>query len=116
MEVERSARRRAGAVLFAGAILFVALFVRLFEIQVLGHEHYTSIRNRQSLTHQSLVHVRGRIYDRNGDLMALSVPVPSVFADPQKVPANAAGVRTGQPGPRFPRGEGALGGPEGPHA
>ncbi len=80
--MEQGPRRRAAIVgAFLGA-LFFALFVRLYQLQVLGHE---DARDRRDAQVRGLVRVetsRGEIVDRRGNLLACSVPVESVWADP----------------------------------
>ena len=50
----------------------------------------TATANKQYTAWQTLIPQRGRIYDRNGRLLALSVLTPSVYANPRHVSNPAA--------------------------
>jgi len=68
---------------------FVVLAGRALYLQVLDNEflqHEGALRYARSL---ELSAHRGRITDRNGELLAISTPVESVFASPQDVSMNA---------------------------
>lgn len=47
-------------------VLFGAVFLRLFQIQVLSHEEYTAKTESYNTVTQSSSTPRGEIYDRNG--------------------------------------------------
>jgi len=69
---------------------FVVLSARALYLQVLDNEflqHEGALRYARSL---ELSAHRGRITDRNGELLAISTPVESVFASPQDVRMSAA--------------------------
>jgi cell division protein FtsI (penicillin-binding protein 3) len=69
---------------------FVVLVARALYLQVLDNEflqHEGALRYARSL---ELSAHRGRITDRNGELLAISTPVESVFASPQDVRMSAA--------------------------
>jgi len=69
---------------------FVVLVGRALYLQVLDSEflqHEGAMRYARSL---ELSAHRGRITDRNGELLAISTPVESVFASPQDVGMSAA--------------------------
>ncbi len=69
---------------------FVVLVGRALYLQVLDSEflqHEGAMRYARSL---ELSAHRGRITDRNGELLAISTPVESVFASPQDVRMSAA--------------------------
>jgi cell division protein FtsI (penicillin-binding protein 3) len=63
-------------------IAFLALAGRLVQIQSLSGDRYSSLGARQVTTVQQLLAVRGAIYDRNGEVLAISVPRSQVIADP----------------------------------
>lgn len=63
-------------------LLVLALMVlRLVDLQVLRHHQYQHDANRQLRQTISLPAVRGGIYDRNGAVLAMSVPTKEVIAD-----------------------------------
>ena len=71
------------------ALLFLVVFaiigVRAWFLQVLSSPELTDALDRQHKTSIVLSPKRGTIYDRNGDELAISVPVESVFARPRKI-------------------------------
>lgn len=80
--MDQGPRRRAG---IAGAILcaiFFALLVRLYQVQVLGHEDARDRRDAQGRGATTIVTGRGYISDKNGNILACSVPMESVWANP----------------------------------
>ena len=63
-------------------IVFVALATRLVQIQEFSGSRYSSLASGQVTTVQQLPAVRGGIYDRNGEVLAITVPRSAVVADP----------------------------------
>lgn len=66
-------------------ILFIALFSRAFQLQVLSGQKLKSMAQRQHRTVLYLQPERGVIYDRNGEKLAASILADSVCADPSRV-------------------------------
>lgn len=58
---------------FCGLIL-LALFSRLFYLQVIAHEHFTTLSEDNRVKLQAIAPNRGLIYDRNGILLADNLP------------------------------------------
>jgi cell division protein FtsI (penicillin-binding protein 3) len=58
---------------------------RLFEIQVVRAEELADKGLSQRLVTREMAPQRGKIYDRNGNLLAMTVESESLFADPQAV-------------------------------
>ncbi len=58
---------------------------RLYNLQVIGYEHFTDKAQRQQERTIHLNPKRGTIYDRNGRELAVSVDVASVYAVPSKI-------------------------------
>jgi cell division protein FtsI (penicillin-binding protein 3) len=77
-------------------LCFIAAFglitVRAFQLQVLGQEEWQRRAERQHQKVIPLTPQRGTIFDRNGEELALSLEVDSIFVEPQKIadPAGAA--------------------------
>ena len=69
-------------VLFLGFILVGA---RMFQLQVLQKEQLYKLASRQQHVQIPLVPKRGTIYDRQGNELAVSIEVDSVYADPRKI-------------------------------
>lgn len=71
-----------------GFILFwlIAICVRLFWLQVVDYGDFTQRATRQQQRSIEVSPARGNIYDRNGNELAMSVNVDSVFAVPSEIP------------------------------
>ena len=85
MDDEDRIRRRVIVVAVLIGIGFVIIVGRLFDLQVLRAEEFTKLANRQ---HQKTLTVqagRGAMYDRNGNILAINMDVPSVFGAPKYV-------------------------------
>jgi cell division protein FtsI (penicillin-binding protein 3) len=63
------------------ALAFVALGVRLFFIQVVDHAHYAKLSVGQVHVKLTTTALRAGIYDRNGQILAVSRPTSLVIAD-----------------------------------
>ena len=75
-----------GPWIVAAAILwFVALGGRLWWLQVERHDHYEKKAAQQHQRILDLEPPRGTIHDARGRVLAVSVDVDSVFADPQEI-------------------------------
>jgi cell division protein FtsI (penicillin-binding protein 3) len=72
------------------ALAFVGLAGRAAWIQVFGNEFYRKQGEVRFARTLELPANRGRIFDRNGLLLATSVPVPSVWAIPEDVERDKA--------------------------
>lgn len=64
---------------------FVLIVGRMFQLQVLKKEELYKLAARQQSSQIPLVPKRGTIYDRNGNELAVSIEVDSVYADSKKV-------------------------------
>lgn len=69
----------------AAALWFAALGARLYWLQVEKHDHYAKKAAQQHQRVLDLEPPRGTIYDARGRVLAVSVDVESVAADPQAV-------------------------------
>lgn len=87
-------RRRAGVLCAAFAAVFFGLVLRLWSLQIAGHEEAARARHRQASGWQAYEAPRGEIRDARGEILAVSVPVVSVWADPSAIddPVAAAGL------------------------
>jgi cell division protein FtsI (penicillin-binding protein 3) len=63
------------------ALAFVALGVRLFFIQVVDHAHYAKLSVAQVRVNLTTTALRAGIYDRDGQILAVSRPTSLVIAD-----------------------------------
>jgi penicillin-binding protein 2 len=55
-------------------LILVALFSRLFYLQVIAHDHFTTLSEDNRVKLQAIAPNRGLIYDRNGILLADNLP------------------------------------------
>jgi penicillin-binding protein 2 len=61
------------AVIFT-LILFGFLIVRLFYLQIVNHDHFTTLSQNNRVSVQAIPPTRGLIYDRNGIILAENLP------------------------------------------
>ncbi|HEX9737290.1 MAG TPA: penicillin-binding protein [Thermoanaerobaculia bacterium] len=69
---------------------FLALGARLYQLQVVRHDHFRERAERQQNRVVELTPPRGTIFDRRGHELAVSVEVRSVAADPTLIADPAA--------------------------
>ncbi len=90
ISTDKSMHGRAGGLFVVMAVAFIGLSVRLFTVQVWANERYEKWRDDQSAAVVDVRAVRGPICCRRGEYVAISVPVPSIFAVPKQVRDPAA--------------------------
>ncbi|MCF6157576.1 MAG: penicillin-binding protein 2 [wastewater metagenome] len=66
-------------------ILFISLAVRLGNIQLMNHDKYIKLAKAQQYKKITLPARRGPILDRNGNVLAESLQVGSISADPAEI-------------------------------
>ncbi len=76
---------RLGLIVFIVVAAWIGMGYRLFDIQVVKAEELAEQGLNQRLETREMAPQRGKIYDRNGDLLALTVESQSLFADPSQV-------------------------------
>lgn len=77
-----------GRVIVAGILLILlslGIIGRLFYLQVLSHEHFTTLSKNNRIRIEPIPPVRGLIYDRNGVLLAENLPSFSLELIPEQV-------------------------------
>jgi len=67
------------------ALLMCALMVRLAWIQIINHDEYTLMAEEQQTSDTTLEAKRGTIYDRNGNVLAISNTCYNLYARPSKL-------------------------------
>lgn len=77
--------RRSLAFKVVLGLLLLAVVGKLVDLQVLGDDRFVSVGEEQRLRTVRLDASRGRILDREGNDLALSVLRPSIFADPSQI-------------------------------
>jgi cell division protein FtsI (penicillin-binding protein 3) len=90
MPADRQKRIDAGKARMAIIVVVViaswlGMGYRLFEIQVVRAEELAEKGLSQRLVTQEMAPQRGKIYDRNGNLLAMTVEAKSLFAVPDQV-------------------------------
>jgi penicillin-binding protein 2 len=75
---------RALAALVCVGILMGVVVVRLVYLQIIGHEHYSTLSEKNRVNIVPVPPTRGLIYDRNGVLMAQNVPSFSLEIVPEQ--------------------------------
>ncbi len=66
--------QRAVAFLFISALLMLFIVARMFYLQVVSHDHFTTLSTKNRLRVVPVAPTRGLIYDRNGIVLAQNLP------------------------------------------
>jgi cell division protein FtsI (penicillin-binding protein 3) len=80
--VERRLKWLAWIVVVWGAVIFG----KLISLQVLHHREYVRLARARQEQQKEIPAPRGAIFDRAGQVLALSTPTITVFVNPQKLP------------------------------
>jgi cell division protein FtsI (penicillin-binding protein 3) len=78
-------RQRLLAVFVTLAIAFALLVTRVALLQTVSADDYVRFGEEQRTHDTDVPATRGIIFDRKGDALALSVPAPTIFANPSKI-------------------------------
>ncbi|MBP7232460.1 MAG: hypothetical protein KBA28_11080 [Syntrophaceae bacterium] len=76
---------RLASIMAIFLILFIALWSRAIQLQVLSGERLKTLAQNQHTLTLPIPSERGMIYDRNGEKLAMSVMAESVGADPTRI-------------------------------
>ncbi len=79
--MRRRSRRRAAIACGFLALIFTGFSARLIYLQVGKHEEYTALAAQKHSIRQPIPANRGMILDRNGEILAASIPVRKVILD-----------------------------------
>ncbi len=87
-------RARQYVVVFFSLSFFLALFIRLFYLQVMHHDTFAEMAREQHNQIFTIEPRRGAIYDRYMEPLAINLDRSSVYADPRSIKdkEHAAGV------------------------
>ena len=80
-----SARRRMVVVVALLGLTATGLVARAFDLQVVRKQFYQSQGDARFLREMTIPVSRGTIFDRNGEPLAVSTPVTSIWANPSEV-------------------------------
>ena len=65
-----------------GVVMFIPLGWKLWDIAIVHHDEYQKLASDQQALDLSISAQRGNIYDRNGNVMAMSATVYSLILSP----------------------------------
>lgn len=77
--------RTVAVMIFFGAVTFLALFFKLYDLQINQHEELQERAVKQQTRSTVVTASRGTIYDRNGHVLAISATAETVFVSPAEV-------------------------------
>ncbi|MCK0106143.1 penicillin-binding protein 2 [Marinobacter sp. S0848L] len=77
-------QRRALVMLLFVVLLMTGLLARMYQLQVVEHDVYNTLSDKNRVQVQSVPPPRGLVYDRNGELMAENRPVFSLTIVPER--------------------------------
>ena len=78
-------KKRSRAVVVIALVCFAALILRLAYWQIIRGEELSTIAKNQQQTAAAVVTTRGKIYDRNGKVMAESASAYNLVCNPQDI-------------------------------
>ncbi|HET8849628.1 MAG TPA: penicillin-binding protein 2 [Marinobacter sp.] len=78
-------QRRALVMLIFVVVMLSGLVARMYQLQVVEHETYSTISEKNRVQVQSIPPPRGLVYDRNNVLLAENRPVFSLMVVPERV-------------------------------
>lgn len=78
-------QRRAVVMLVLVLLMMIGLLARMYQLQVVEHEIYTTLSDKNRVQVQSVPPPRGLVYDRNNLLLAENRPVFSLTLVPERV-------------------------------
>ena len=93
-ELEKGVRFRIRLIGVVFTLCFALLAMRAFDLQVLQEQQWEERAERQHQKVIPLTPQRGTIFDRNGEELAVSVDVDSVYAEPGKLKATASATKS----------------------
>ena len=88
---------RIGLVCAMLVLIFTGFAWRLIHLQVLRHDHFSSIAAEKHGQRKAIPARRGRILDRNGEELAVNIPIRTVTADGTHIKDPAALARVTAP-------------------
>ena len=79
---QKKVRKRTRILSFLLTVWAIGIFFRLVDLQVFLHPGFKAQVAKQNQDRTKILPERGTIYDRNGKILARSLPVPSLFYSP----------------------------------
>lgn len=78
-------KRRFGIIVVLVSLWFIAILLRLIDLQVIHSEEYLQKAKKQHFWEIELNARRGEIYDRNGEVLAMSIGSHSIYIIPKEI-------------------------------
>ena len=78
-------RRTLFLMLVCGVLAFAVFGIRLYKLQITDHEMYEEMAIGQQMRETSTSAVRGKIYDKNMKVLAMSADVENVYLSPAEI-------------------------------
>ena len=75
-------RRTVFLMAVCGVLMFIPLFWKLWDIAIVNHDYYQQLATKQQTLDLSVSSSRGNIYDRNGNVLAMSATVYNLILSP----------------------------------
>ena len=86
MRTKREVQRRTILLMvLCGIVVFVPVMIKLFSIMIVNHDRYEGLAVDQQTSEITVSASRGFISDRNGNVLALSADVETVFISPKQI-------------------------------
>jgi cell division protein FtsI/penicillin-binding protein 2 len=79
---QKKVRKRTRILAFLLTVWIIGILIRLIDLQVFLHAGFKAQVAKQNQDRTKILPERGTIYDRNGKILARSIPVPSLFYSP----------------------------------
>ncbi len=83
--IDKWLRFRVSLVFFCFLLAFAGLFARAYYLQIVQHDTLIKKAKRQRSRSVVLTPKRGFIYDTNNEILAASIEVGSIYANPKKI-------------------------------
>ncbi len=81
----RTFNERAAIALALVIIMMIVILARLVYLQIISHEHYTTLAEDNRVSIVPVPPTRGLIYDRNGTILAQNLPAFSLEIVPERI-------------------------------
>jgi len=78
-------QNRSVVALVFSIILIVILFFRLYYLQIIQNQHYSTLSKNNRVTIQAVPPIRGLIYDSNGIILAENLTSYTLHVIPEQV-------------------------------
>ena len=86
MRTKREVQRRTILLMvLCGIVVFIPVMIKLFSIMIVNHDRYEGLAVDQQTSEITVSASRGFISDRNGNVLALSADVETVFISPKQI-------------------------------